>query len=88
MFKKTEYEVYGRIIASALRKNNEIVTGRTHSDCFIQRPKGYLLGAEQGFLTENGSFVDRKFGLKIAKHFKQIKHKHYPKNELFSEDMI
>lgn len=79
---------YGRIIAAAIRKDNVIYKGKTHSDCLIQRPKGELRNAEQGFLTENNIFVDRKVALKIAKHYKQILYKHPPKNILFSEDLF
>ena len=79
---------YGRIIASALRNANKVYKGKTHADCFVQEPKGVLKCAEQGFLTDNGVFVDRKQALKIAKHYKQIKKKHPPKNILMSEDLI
>lgn len=81
---------YGKITSSALRekKSNKIYIGKRHCDCFVQRPKGELVSAEQGFLTANGVFVNRKVALKIAKHYKQIKEKHPPKNELFSEDIF
>lgn len=79
---------YGRIIASALRNTDKVYKGKTHADCFVQEPKGVLKCAEQGFLTDNGVFVDRKQALKIAKHYKQIKKKHPPKNILMSEDLI
>lgn len=79
---------YGRIIKSALRKGCKVYTGNTHSECFIQEQKGVLKDAEQGFMTARGKFVDRKIGLKIAKHYKQINHKHSPKDELMSEDLI
>lgn len=79
---------YGRIVESALRNGYTIYTGKTHADCFIQEPRGVLRNAEQGFITARGKFVDRKIGLKIAKHYKQINHKHSPKDELMSEDLI
>lgn len=81
---------YGKIVSSALRelKSNKIYKGIRHSDCFVQRPKGELVSAEQGFLTEKGVFVNRKLGLKIAKHYGQIKQKTPPKNLLFSEDIF
>lgn len=79
---------YGRIVASALRKDTKIYRGRTHADCFIQEPKGILRNAEQGFVTDKEIFVDRKQALKIAKHYKQIKKKHPPKDILMSEDLI
>ena len=49
---------------------------------------GVLRGAEQGFITETYTFVDRKLALKIAKHYNQIKHKHPPKDELLSEENV
>lgn len=79
---------YGRIVASALRLNDKLYKGKTHAECFVQEPKGVLRLAEQGFITDNGIFVDRKQALKIAKHYKQIKKKHPPKNILMSEDLI
>ena len=90
MFLRNKYydKRYGKIIASALRKDNRIYTGKTHADCFIQEPLGVLRNAEQGFLTDNNVFVNRVMALKIAKHYKQIKHKHTPYNQLLSEDLL
>ena len=78
---------YGKITHSALRKNKMIYIGKRHSDIFLQAPMGELRNAEQGFLTENHKFVNRKVGLKIAKHYNQIINKTPPKDVLFSEDM-
>ena len=50
-------------------------------------PIGVLRKASQGFVTENGFFVDREIGLVIAEHFDQINIKHDPKELLFSEDL-
>lgn len=79
---------FGKIVASALKHNNKLYIGKNHAECFIQEPKGVLRGAEQGFITENNIFVGRKKALKIARHYNQIKHKHFPQNELFSEDLL
>lgn len=79
---------YGKIVASALRKGGKVYIGKTHADCFIQEPRGVLRDAEQGFVTETTKFVNRKLALKIAKHYKQIKIKHSPKDILMSEDLI
>lgn len=79
---------YGKIVSAALLKNNVIYKGITHADCFIQRPKGELVNAKQGFVTANGKFVDRVLALKIAKHYNQIKYKHPPEDMLFSEDIL
>ena len=83
------YDVkYGRIVASALNYNGAIYKGKTHADCFKQEPIGVLKCAEQGFITSNNVFVNREKALKIAKHYKQIKHKHPPHNQLMSEDLL
>jgi len=79
---------YGKVVASAVRKDNVIYKGKTHADCFIQQPVGVLRNAEQGFVTYNGKFVNRKQALKIARHYGQIKYKHPPYNQLLSEDML
>lgn len=79
---------YGKIVSAALRKDNKVYRGRTHADCFIQRPKGELVNAEQGFVTTTGKFVNRKLALKIAIHYNQIKHKHPPEDKLLSEDIL
>lgn len=80
--------IYGKIICAALLKDNIIYKGKTHAECFLQRPKGELRNAKQGFITEKGKFVNRKLGLKIAKHYNQIKHKNPPEDMLFSEDIL
>ena len=87
------FEEYGPIMYAALKLNNTVYSGKTHAYCFeiIGRkkiPYEELKNVEQGFLTENGKFVDRKLGLKIAEHFNQIKTKHPSENELYSEDYL
>jgi hypothetical protein len=42
---------------------------------------------EQGFMTQDGVFVDRYDGFIIAQKYSQIREKHGPANYLFSEDM-
>lgn len=79
---------YGKIVAAALRQDKRIFKGKTHAECFVQRPKGELVRAEQGFITERGKFVNRKLGLKIANHYNQVKYKHPPIDRLLSEDLI
>lgn len=88
LFNRYYDKKYGRIVASALRSKDKIYKGKTHADCFVQEPIGVLKVAEQGFITDNGTFVNRKLALRIAKHYKQIYIKHEPKNELLSEDLI
>ena len=50
-------------------------------------PIGVLRNATQGFITENGFFVDRVLGLEIAEYFDQIEHKYPPLYGLNSEDL-
>lgn len=90
MFLKNMYYglKFGKIVNAALFHNNEIYVGKTHSECFIQKPKGVLINAEQGFVTEKNKFVDRKVALCIAKFYKQIKYKHPPYDILMSEDLM
>lgn len=85
---------HGKIKSSAVKLNNVIYTGRHHIDCFVLMLQNYkisqeeVMKAEQGFLTENGFFVNREQALEIAKHFNQIKVKHPSENELYSEDYL
>jgi hypothetical protein len=89
LFTDKYYDIkYGHIIASALRQDGKVYSGKCHADCFMQEDKGILRNAEQGFITYNGVFVNRKQALKIAKHYNQIKQKHSPEDELMSEDLI
>lgn len=83
-----DYEEYGRIICAALLHNNCIyMSKKGHYAIFPMEEIGVLRNAIQGFVTENGYFVDRKVGLSIAKYYDQINIKHPPEDELFSEDL-
>ena len=87
------FKEYGHIMCAALKLNNTIYTGETHAHCFEvmhkkKVPYEELKNVEQGFLTENGKFVDRKLAVEIAKYFNQIKVKHPPEDELYSEDYL
>lgn len=81
-------EYYGRIVCAALFHNNCIYMGREgHHVIFPMEPIGVLRCAEQGFVTENGYFVDRVTALYIAEYFNQINSKYNPKDRLVSEDL-
>ncbi|MBR4693425.1 MAG: hypothetical protein IKQ06_06135 [Bacilli bacterium] len=83
-----DYEEYGRVICAALKKDNNIYMSRLgHHAIFPMEEKGVLRNAIQGFVTENGFFVDRKTGLEIAEYYNQIENKHNPIDELLSEDL-
>lgn len=85
---KINFEEYGKIVSAALLKNKCIYISRKgHHDIFEMEPIGVLRDAEQGFVTENGYFVDREEGLSIAKHYDQIDNKYPPYDNLQSEDL-
>ncbi len=81
-----------RIVNSALRWGKVVFTldfqGR-HDDIFntMMANGNAVVGAEQGFLTSWGRFVDRNVGLAIASLAGQIIKKHPRLTELYSEDM-
>ena len=82
------YEKYGRVICAALLYNNCIyMSKKGHHAIFPMEPIGVLRNAIQGFVTENGYFVDRELGLSIAEYFNQINIKHPPIDKLMSEDL-
>ena len=79
---------YGKIVCAALLHNNCIYMGRNgHHEIFTMEPIGVLRTAEQGFITENGYFVNRELGLSIALYHNQINEKNNPKDKLVSEDL-
>jgi hypothetical protein len=81
-------EYYGRIVCAALLNNNCIYMGKEgHHVIFSMEPIGVLRCAKQGFVTENGYFVDRIIGLAIAEYYNQIEYKHHPLDQLNSEDL-
>ncbi len=84
-----DYDDYGRIVCAALLHDNCIyMSKKGHYAIFPMEPIGVLRDATQGFVTENGYFVDREVGLEIAEHFNQINIKHRPFHLLMSEDLI
>jgi len=88
MVTSMKFEEYGKIICAALFHNNCVYMSKLgHHDIFPMEPIGVLRGAKQGFVTENGYFVDRKTGLEIAEYYNQIENKHNPLDELMSEDL-
>lgn len=79
---------YGKIVCASIIKDKKIyMSYKGHHMIFKMEPIGYLRNEQQGFVTENGYFVDRKLALLIAQHFNQINYKHNPYNELNSEDL-
>ena len=74
---------------AAIKKNDEIYTGKRHCNIIHDptRPKGYLKGCEQGFVTDTGEFLDREAAAKHAIACGQIKALKFSTVDLFSEDL-
>jgi len=75
------------IVSSAIEKDGIIYTGRRHHNILNEaNPKGSLRGGIQGFMLDDGRFVDRIEGAKIALECGQIEELQWPPN-LYSEDL-
>jgi hypothetical protein len=76
------------INCAAIKQGSSIYIGQSHSEIFSNTfPLGCLRNAEQGFVTDDGVFVNRAEALVIALQCNQIKHKHGSPSELYSEDL-
>ncbi len=73
-----------KLAAMKRKVDDEVFTGRNHSEIILTRPKGDLCGAEQGFITDTNRFVGRSEAGEIAFFAEQIDE---PTNQLFSEDI-
>jgi hypothetical protein len=82
------------IKSAAIEFNGVVYTGRSHPEIGLQMlrdkicPRPYPGGKHQGFVTDQGEFVDRETALQIAIDCKQVeegKTSHH--SELFSEDL-
>lgn len=70
---------------AAILHNGIIYKGKRHREIIADAPKYLDLSkGEEGFLTSNGSFVNREQAAKIAHIAGQIKK---PKQQLISEDL-
>jgi len=77
---------------SAILFNGVVFTGRRHHDVIskiIAETGVKKVGGEhtQGFVTDDGKFVDREEAAKIALQRGQIKKLKFNSKELFSEDL-
>ncbi|KKN55677.1 hypothetical protein LCGC14_0579790 [marine sediment metagenome] len=70
------------IFCAAIRFTESLFTGRHHGECLAK----LKANSEQGFLTNDSRFVDRKEALKIATKAGQKINKYNPKDILLSED--
>lgn len=84
------------IVASAIMKvtDNSVLlyTGKRHSDIINNEKKGYLKNCVQGFITEEGDFLNREQALYDAFDSNQITKDLFEERlnsskELFSEDL-
>lgn len=77
------------VVAPAMKdKDGNIYVGRNaHSELLVLYTEKFK-NSEQGFLTSECKFVDRKEGLAIAKKYNQIVVKHGLDTELYSEDIF
>lgn len=80
------------ITKAALKYDGKIYTGFNHGKCFVKLDKDnhIILSSriEEGFITSEGDFVDRKEAMKIANEADQLQYSiaHY-KETLISEDL-
>lgn len=77
------------IKAAAIRKDGVVYTGMRHHEIINEiinnaAPPGSLRGGEQGFITYDGEFVNRRDAADIAFIHGQI---HRLKKKLYSEDL-
>jgi hypothetical protein len=82
------------ITQSAIRLDGRVFLGRRHADILHQNAvsrDGVIIssiaGGEQGFVTDEGLFLDRELAAKHALGCGQISKLKYSKNVLFSEDL-
>lgn len=62
-----------RIVKAAIKHNKQIYTGYNHGECFGELPTGAVMKhSEQGFITNEGRFVNRKEAYRIATEANQI----------------
>lgn len=77
-----------RIKESAIWFNGEVFTGRRHHNIIKDMVEKHgikpPISGYQGFVTEDGHFVSREAGARIAYEAGQIKN---PTTRLFSEDL-
>ncbi len=81
------------IIKAAILKDSSIYIGLRHNEIITSKEKGFFKGnCIQGFIDDNGNFLDREQALEHAYKCKQISKELYKERlkynkELFSEDL-
>ena len=74
-------------VAIKTKEGKRYISRKCHAELLMLYPNEFKY-AEQGFLTSDDRFVDRKEALKIATECKQIKNKTVNNDELYSEDIF
>uniref|UniRef100_A0AAU8KXG1 Uncharacterized protein n=1 Tax=Serratia phage Kevin TaxID=3161161 RepID=A0AAU8KXG1_9CAUD len=95
---QTEYVFRRVIVAAACKYGDVIITGARHYDRVMHgQLKAFSEDSEvrmmkrgeviQGFIDNQGNFLNREEALVVAREAGQIRYKHGPEYELFSEDL-
>lgn len=95
---QTEYVFRRVIVAAACKYGDVIITGARHYDkvmhgqlrAFSEDHELRLMkrgDVVQGFIDNQGTFLNREEALLVAQAAGQIRYKHGPAHELFSEDL-
>jgi 3'-phosphoadenosine 5'-phosphosulfate sulfotransferase (PAPS reductase)/FAD synthetase len=96
--KQSSYVFRHVIVAAACKCGDVIITGARHYDkvmraqlnAFSEDSQVRMMNRGeviQGFIDNRGDFHDREDALVIALAANQIRFKHQPEHELFSEDL-
>ena len=73
---------------ACVKYDDKLYTGFNHGECFKKLPQNAnMSNTIQGFITNNGRFVDRRNAYKIAENANQIKYKKTNNDILISEDL-
>lgn len=95
---QTAYVFRRVIVAAACKYGDVIITGARHYDkvmhtqlrAFSEEHEVHLMNrgeVVQGFIDNQGTFLDRVEALVVAREAGQVRFKHPPEYELFSEDL-
>lgn len=83
-------EGQSRIRSAAILQDGVIYIGRRHNEIISEIVTSTGISpvtGEQGFVTENGEFVNRKRAARIAYESGQVKELKWPRLGLFSEEL-
>ena len=76
------------IVMAGVRYNNIVYDGFNHGECFKKLPiDANMVDIEQGFITSDGEFVDRKKAFTIARKAHQLEYDYGIQKVLISEDV-